>query len=369
MALGKIALFFNRAYIDTQACFTELAKQLANKGFIVHLYMPVNNNNQQPFFENQNIRIYPFPESKFEKIEFWYKIRFAKDRKYKALIGTPVDGAWLAYKVSKVQNVPYYYLADELIDHLLNSIPQHEKKQVAGKNYISNKNAAGTIALGEERYAIQKKINRIDYSHNYFVIPNAQSGEAKKLKSNYYRDIFNIEDRKPILLFAGTLNWSLANKIYEETKTYSNKEYHLIFQSRTLGLMGENDHPFIKVSTVPIPGSMMNYAVSSADIGLAIYDRSVHETRNGFTGGKIGMYLKNQLPLITGSADNLRFFEEQGVGVYWDGDTLFDEVANKAIANKEVYMKNIPGFYKENLQYEIFCEKFYNSLIASIKQD
>ena len=51
---------------------------------------------------------------------------------------------------------------------------------------------------------------------NILFLPNGQAGAAIKLRSNYFRDIFNLEDRKPILLFAGTLNWNLARRIYEE---------------------------------------------------------------------------------------------------------------------------------------------------------
>ena len=55
--------------------------------------------------------------------------------------------------------------------------------------------------------------------------------------------------------------------------------------------MGEDQHPFIKMSRMPIPSTMLNYMVSSADIGLALYDReSIPEKRNAFTGGKIGIY-------------------------------------------------------------------------------
>jgi hypothetical protein len=367
MSTQRVALLFDRAYVDTQPCFTELANQLAKNGFHVDLYMLMHANNHLPFFENQAIRILPFPDSAFQKTEYWTKIIYAKDRKYKAIIGTPILGAWVAYKTAAIQKIPFYYLADELLEHLLNGIPDVQKNKMTRENYIANKKAAGTIALGEDRYLLQKEQNKINYPHDHIVLPNAQAGNAVKLRSNYFRDIFNIEDRKPILLFAGTLNWNLARKIYEETRTYSDKDYHLVFQSRTLGMMGGNDHSFIKISNIPIPSSMMNYAFSSADIGLVLYDKeSLHETNNGITGGKIGTYLKNGLTLIAGSADNLKVFEEKKVGVYWDGKTSFNQIAIDAVNSLEINRENIPGYYKENLQYEFFFEKFKEHLLRSI---
>jgi hypothetical protein len=363
----RIALLYNKSYIDTQHCYMELAIQLANNGFQVDLYMLNKSNNYQPFFENQDIRILPFPESAFQKAEYWSKIVYAKDRKYKAIIGTPVQGVWIAYKTAAIQRIPFYYFADELPDHLLNDETGPRKRKLLKENIIANKKAAATITLGEERYKLQIQQNGIDYPHDKIVLPNAQSGNAIKLKSNYFRDILNIEDRKPILLFAGTLNWLLARKIYEETKSYGERNYHLIFHARTLGLMGESNHPFIRISTMPIPSNMLNYAVSSADIGLALYDKhSTVETNNGITGGKIGTYLKNELPLIAGSAENLKLFQDEKVGIYWDGEKSFDEVATEAISIKEKCIENIPGFYKRNLQYEFFFKAFLEHLLKSI---
>jgi hypothetical protein len=366
--MDRVALLFDRTYIDAHHCFMELANQLAKSGFGVDVYIIMNSVNHHPFFEAQNIRIFSFPFSKFQRAEYWSKILFSQDRKYKAIIATPLHGTWVAYNTAKIQKIPFYYFADELVEHLIESSPAPMRKKLAAMNYKANKKAAATIALGEERYTAQKQLNKIDYPHDYIVIPNAPAGDTVKLRSNYFRDIFKIEDRKPVLLFAGTLYWNLAKKIYEETKGYSDRDYHLIFHARSLGQMGKDSHPFIKISNVPIPGSMLNYAISSADIGLAIYDKkSVHETRNGFTGGKIGTYLKNELPLITGSADNLRFFEEKGVATYWDGETAFDEIAKKTISNIDTLRKNIPAFFRENLQYEVFFQRFLDHLMKKIK--
>jgi len=366
--MHRIALLFDRTYIDAHHCFMELAAQLAESGYEVDLYMVNNPYNNQPFFPKGNIRILSFPESKFQKLEYWSKIFYSKDHRYSAIIATPIKGAWLAHRTARIQKIPYYYLADELVRHLLDNSPAGERERLNEKNYKANKGAAGTIALGEERYQAQKLLNKIDYPHDHFIIPNAPAGNSGKLKSNYFRDLFQIEDRKPILLFAGTLNWILAKKIFEETRTYGEKDYHLIFHARTLGLMGGEQHPFIKVSTMPVPAYMMNYIVSSADIGLALYDKnSMHETGNGFTGGKLGTYLKNELPLIAGSAPNLKFFEDGKVGTYWDGEADFDGIARKAIRDMEMQRKNIPDFYKRHFQYEGFFEKFREHLTKSIK--
>jgi hypothetical protein len=366
--MKKIALLFDRSYIDAHHCFRELAIHLAEMGFGVDLYSLSNSFNFKPFFENTNIQLLDFPTSKFQKLEYWYKIVSSKESKYSAIIATPIAGAELAYRTASIQKIPFYYLADELIEHLLKSSAPTERKKLDRSNYISNKKARASISLSEDRYLTQKKLNRINYPHEHFIIPNAPSGIPVRLKSNYFRDIFGIEDRKPILLFAGTLNWLLAKKIYEESKSYGERDYHIIYHARTLGLMGANNHPFIKISTMPIPAGMMNYAVSSADIGLVLYDKNSDiETMNALTGGKIGTYLKNELPLIAGSAESLKVVEEEKIGIYWDGASDFDSIAKMAIRNQAVYRSNIPAYYAKHLQYELFFEPFKQHLLKSIK--
>jgi hypothetical protein len=366
--MKKIALLFDRTYIDAHHCFRELAIHLAEMGLGVDLYSLSNSFNYKPFFENTNIQLIDFPRSKFERIEYWWKIMYSRERKYQAIIATPIWGSWLAYNTARVQRIPYYYFADELLDQILSNNPEADRNRLKRRNYISNRKAVATIALGEDRWVVQKQFNEIDYPQHHIIIPNSPAGPTVRLKSNYFRDIFNIEDRKPILLFAGTLNWSLAKRLYEETKSYTDRPYHLVFHARTLGLMGEENHPFIKISKLPIPAAMMNYAVSSADLGLALYDQdSPAETNNAFTGGKIGTYLKNELPLIAGTAENLKFFEKENVALFWDGKIGFDEIALRAIESSPSLRPHIKGFYEKHLKYENFFQKLKDHLLSSIK--
>ena len=361
--MKKAALFFDRSYVDAHFCFTELAKHLADSGYLVDLYHLANPYNSPPVFFNDKIRVFNFPESKFQKIEFWAKIKFRKDYKYSVIFGTPIKGIWLAYKVAKNQRIPLIYLADEIFDPKTKFHKNINWKRDKLKDIKANKFATASIALSKKRFFYQKKTNSLPDDHKHFVIPNAPAGKAERLKSNYFRDIFNINDDKPIILFIGTINWKLAKKIFNETKNYKNKDYHIVFHGRTKGLIGEK-HPFIKISDMPLPSNLINFAVSSADIGLVLYDKDVEqEYNNGETGGKIGTYLKNNLPVIAGNLDILYTFEKENVGIFWNGKEDIDKIIKKALLKKEEMIKNIPGYYKKNYNYSYFFEslkKFLN---------
>ncbi len=357
--MKKAALFFDRSYVDAHFCFTELAKHLVENNFSVDLYHLANPYNPPPVFYDDRIRVFSFPLSKFQKTEFQTKIRFYKDYKYSVVFGTPVKGVWLAYQAAKTQKIPLIYLADEIINPKTKHFAGIDYEKDKKKDIIANKYAAATIALSEKRFQYQKKINVLPDEHKYFVIPNAPAGSAVKLKSNYFRDIFNINDNKPIILFIGSINWKLAKKIFEDTKNFKNKEYHIIFHGRSKNQMGKEKHPFIKISETPLPSYLINYAFSSADIGLALYDKtSVAEAENGETGGKIGTYLKNKLPLIAGNLDVFHTFEEKNVGVFWDGNEDIDKIIKKAISKKDVMTENIPLFFEKNYNYDTFFNPF-----------
>lgn len=368
--MKRIALFFNRSYVDAHSCFTELVRHLSASGYSVDLYCIFNPYNSIPLFNDNKVRVFDFPRSKFQRIEFWYKLNFNKDYKYTATIGTPFDGIFLAQSVARKFNAPFFYLADEIFNpqdlerHQFPNYPELKKKDI-----LANKQAAATIALGQERFEFQVKINQLPNTHKYSVIPNAAAGESKQLRSNYFRDIFNINDDKPILLFIGTLSWKLAAKLFEESKSFIEKPYHLVFHARSLNQMGAgNNHPFIKISKTPVDSSMLNYVVSSATIGLVLYDKdSLAETENALTGGKIGTYLKNNLPLIVGNYSGLKTLEQKGAAVFIDDFKELDEAVNKIMTNIDNYKNNIKQLYNQEYNYSKFYKGFETYLNELVK--
>ncbi|MCX6239067.1 MAG: hypothetical protein NTY07_16155 [Bacteroidia bacterium] len=363
--MKKIVLFFDRPYIDAHFCFTELAKNFVKHGYAVDLFYIQNNNYTPPVFFTDNIRLLQFPKSFFSKFEFWSKIFYSKEYKYEATIGTPLLGTELAFKLSKFLNIPCFYLADEIFDPNIDWHPVKNYKQHKKKDRLINNNCTATLALGLERYKYQASVNALGSNHKYFILPNSPSGKSNKLTSHYFRDIFQIEDSKPIILFIGNMWWSLAKKVWEETKTYSDRDYHLIFHMRSAGWEEQyNNHNLIKFSHIPVPQYMMEYVVSSADIGLVLYDKEVpKEEKNGLTGGKIGTYLKCNLPIVIGNLPEFINYENDKVGIFWDNSKEnIDSAIKRAILNKKKLADNIPAYYEKNLNYENSFGSFINFL-------
>ena len=366
--MKRIALFFDRTYIDAHSCFTELARHLSASGFEVDLFCYSSAYGPAPAFYDDRIRVIKFPQDKFEFAQLWYKLSFAKDYQYCAVFGTPFEGAFLAHRVSRKLRVPMIYLADEVYNADLDRHNFPDYKKLKEKDRLVNKYATASIALGEERYEYQAKINELPPDHKHFVIPNSPPGSSVQLRSHYFRDIFSITDDKPIVLFIGTLQWNLAKKLYEQSQGFTDKPYHLIFHSRSLGLMGGKPHPFIKISEKPVSSTMLNYVVSSADIGLVLYDKdNVAESENALTGGKIGTYLKNDLPLIAGNVEAFKVIEQKGMGVYLEDVSRLDAAVEQVQKNKTACKNKIVEIYARDYEYTFFYKKFESFLNGIIR--
>lgn len=356
----RIALFFDRPYIDAHFCFTELALNLVKSGYLVDLYYNQNPYNPPPVFFDDRIRLFNFPSGKLRLLNLKRKL-LSRTIQYSAVFGTPIDGSWLAYNVSKMLNVPMFYLADEIFDPNIRTFDIENVGEMKKKDIISNRHATATIALSQERFEYQRNVNNLSLKDSsVFIMPNSASGLSTQLKSNYFRDILEIDNQKPILLFIGTITWSLAKKLYEFSRDFQSKPYNLVFHGRTKGLIGNNsDHNFIHISQNPLPSNLLNYAISSADIGLVLYDKDVEsDCKNSMTGGKIGTYLKNNLPIIYGNDPNLKALDSDKIGIFIDElndiDTAFDEI----FLNIEEYKLNVKEYYSNNLDYGQFYKPF-----------
>jgi len=69
-------------------------------------------------------------------------------------------------------------------------------------------------------------------------------------------------------------------------------------------------------SPATLPASLLDHAISSAHIGLALYDdRRANDRLMGTASGKLCLYMKNALPVITTRLACFDWVEREGCGV------------------------------------------------------
>ena len=93
----------------------------------------------------------------------------------------------------------------------------------------------------------------------------------------------------------------------ELARSWTN-DWVVVFQGRFVASTnGWCDSPHVRFSRQVLPAALLGYAVSSASIGLALYDESRTNNRlMGTASGKVSLYMKNALPVIATRAGGIR---------------------------------------------------------------
>ena len=141
-------------------------------------------------------------------------------------------------------------------------------------------------------------------------LPVSIHGETIKNKSNYLYEMFNLQKEKKIILYFGAEY--KERKLEELIESFSQvKNPELILVIHGAGELKQIDKPVnVRVSNVLVEYDRIHEIISSATIGIALYDISWPNTRlTAFSSEKIARYLQTGVPFIAfknESYDNLK---------------------------------------------------------------
>jgi len=160
------------------------------------------------------------------------------------------------------------------------------------------------------------------------ILPVAAIGQSFREKGNYFRNKFNIDSQKIVVLYAGNFTkWSMCLEIINSSRTWpdccvlimhtwvKNIEKYDYYREMKREASGNSGRVFF--STDPVPYSELPRVLSSADIGLAFYAGDEENfTEIGFSSNKIAQYLQAGLPIISNDLPSLkRAIEGEGCGI------------------------------------------------------
>ena len=127
----------------------------------------------------------------------------------------------------------------------------------------------------------------------------------------------------------------------------------VVFQGRYItSTNGWHDSAHVRLSRQVLPAALLNYAVSSASIGLALYDESRTNNRlMGTASGKVSLYMKNSLPVIATRAGGLDWIERRQCGVCVSSVDEIPSAADRIWADYDRYALNVRSYYDEALDF------------------
>ena len=351
----RVALVFDRPYVDAHPCFREMAVQFALHGWKVDLLMETAATHPLPQFDSAMVRILPFQKSRAGLVKVLSHLVLRNQ--YTLVVATPQWPLYWAIKAHRWRQFPVVCLSDEVYLHEEARTPTQKKWKL--REMRAHQSATMTVTLSERRMDMVARENRLLGDHPYVVIPNAPSGMARREVNCYYRERFSVPDGHGILLHSGTLAWRLAGQLANVAADWS-APWAVVFQGRFAGAHGQHvPGRCVHYEENVFPAQRMREVTSSADIGLALYDRSnALEQRNGETPGKLGLYLSCALPVICGNVDSLRWVSEEKCGEWVENVSEIPAAAERIKANYELYSKNAAGVFNERFEYSSRFEAF-----------
>lgn len=358
----RVALVFDRPYVDAHPCFREMAVQFAKHGWGVDLVVETCDTHPLPDFGGLNVRVMPFLKN-YRGLAQVLK-RLMVPNRYDLVVATPQWPLYWAVRMRGIGRYAVVCLSDEIF--VLAEANTDSKKKWKQREADAHRKADLTVSLSEERMRMAAAENGLN-GQPYVIIPNAGSGYAFRETSTYYRDRFSVPAENTLLVHSGTLDWRLPAQL---AKSAANWEHPLdiVFQGRFTGANRQPvEGPRVHFEDRVFPAADMHRVTSSADIGVALYDRTHPlECRNGETPGKLGLYLSCALPVICGNVDSLRWIADEGCGVWVEDLDAIPAAASRIRSDYAEYSRNAARVFDERFEYSSRFEEFLAKLEAFV---
>lgn len=337
-------------YVDAIACFREPIKRLAADGWQVDLYTTLSPIHPPPVFTTENVHLVPVEVSRSGVLRLIAQLAWHRPR-YDWIFAVPQWGLHYAGIAASLVGIPMVCLSDELKTDAEASTPV--LKRWRRRERKAHQRCAFTIALTDERAAFIRTENALGAGHRIFTVPNSVPGPAVRLPSHYYQDTLGIAPEQCILLHAGSWWWKLGFAEIEDVVRGWQAHHVLVFQGRLLRHFAEPaPHPRLRFSPTVLPAELLDYAVSSADIGLALYDTQIVNNRlMGAASGKVTLYMKNALPVIVTAHSSFDWVEREGCGVLVGSLAELEAAVTRILGDYERYVSNVTRYYAEHLDF------------------
>jgi hypothetical protein len=270
---------------------------------------------------------------------------------YDAIFTVPQWSLHYAVAAAKTRGTPVIYISDEIIaESELQTPDQRARKARERRDHAA---CALTIALSAERAEVIRRENELPRDHPVFVVPNSAPAPSVRLRSHYFEDTLDLAPGTFVALHAGGLGWRPAEELLRVAASWGEGDPMLVMQGRLKAQMTERrDEARVRFARTTLPSELLDYAVSSAHVGLALYDdKKLNDRVMGTASGKLNLYLKNALPVITTRLDCFDFVERAGVGVRVSAVAEVPAAIERIRGDYDGYVRRARAFYDANLDF------------------
>ena len=341
--MPDVAFVIEHAYVDALACFREPIKELAARGYGVDVYLRISAWHPVPTFTNRHIRLIALDVTRAGTATLFAQL-IARRPRYAMIFTVPQWSLHWSSVASRLTGTPIAYISDE--------IRTDETRQKA-RERREHQRCAFTVALSEDRAAYIRELNGLSKDHPIYVVPNASPGPAERTVSHYYQDLFGIPHERLVLLHAGSMGWSPIAGLAKAAADWGQDQPALVFQGRLpTEMASQESRGSVWFAQTSVPSDLLNYATSSAHIGLALYDdRKANDRLMGVASGKVCLYMRNALPVITTKLDCFEWVERERCGLRVGSVDEIPDAARAIERDYDTYVCNVRRYYGEHLDF------------------
>jgi len=341
--MPDVAFVIEHPYIDALACFREPIKALAALGYGVDVYLRFTTWHPVPTFTSRNIRFIPIDVTHSGTATLVTQL-ISRFPRYAVIFTVPQWSLHWTSVASRITRTPIAYISDE--------IRTHETRQKA-RERREHRRCAFTVALSEERADYIRQLNGLPADHPIYVVPNASPGPSMRVASHYYQDQFGIAPERLVLLHAGSMGWSPVAGLAKAAADWGPDQPALVFQGRLPTEMASlESRGSVWFAQTSLPADLLNYATSSAHIGLALYDdQKANDRLMGVASGKLCLYMRNALPVITTRLDCFEWVERERCGLRVASVDEIPDAARAIERDYDAYVCNVRRYYADHLDF------------------
>jgi hypothetical protein len=349
-----IAFVIPHPYVDALACFREPIKRLAGEGWRVDLYTALSPIHPAPFFASENVQLLPIDTSRVGAVRL-VRALVTHRPKYRCLVTVPQWGLHVVSLAARLAGIPVGCISDEL--KTAAEATTDSQRRWKARERRAHQRCRFTIALSKTRADFIREENALGSTHRILVVPNAAPGPSVHCRSRYYQDSLGLQGDARVLLHSGSLWWPAAREFVEAARAWSS-EWVVVFQVRLAA------HPELRLDSARVlfadqvlPASLLDYATSSATIGVALYDTSTINNRlMGTASGKVALYMKNALPVIATRGSGLEWIEDERCGICVSSVGEIRQAADRIWADYDRYVLNVRRCYDASLDFTTFFQ-------------
>jgi glycosyltransferase involved in cell wall biosynthesis len=403
MSNSRIIITFPEAILDSIPCLCNIITLLSTNGYKIDLMiyhdsdhiLPKFNRNvkthilysRRYIFKNNNGNITHIINTLYNLVLIvYYKIKKMSllslfilrnsIKKYTCVIGINPTGIIMGYRYSQRLNVPIIYYSLELL--LSSELSTIEEKRIKPQELMISKKSKFIIIYDLERAKLLSKDNDIPIE-KFVIIPNSAPGSARRNKTRYWHNKFNLSAEKRIVLYTGSLGeWTGVSEIIESAIFWP-RDWILVVHTRDnsessdeyekLKRIPNNGNVYFSVK--PVPRLEYDALIDGADIGIAFYKivpgspfTMNNITFMGLCSGKLAYYLRSGLPVIINnvtSASDFVIQEKCGVSVT-SKDEVSQAISTIAMDYEKFSQNSLDAYGK---YFDI--SKYFTQLVENIE--